>query len=171
MSAIVPAWHIEQDRAYSHEVRWVKWTTLPATFITSIAIIVIGCSALCLTLPGINALTEVVLPALLPGSLGLALCIPLVILSIKHTKQSKKIRSAWVEQIHTHLQTSSISSEKLIADQILLSHWNKEFKKALLKELMERHPGEEKKPDSHQDPLYAALAKAYQGVVKGVSKK
>ena len=163
MSAI-PTWHTEKDHDYTHQVRWIQCTALPAIFLTSISLIAIGCSALCLTLSGINALTDVVLPFMLPGGVGLALSIPLIVLSVVHTQKRKKVRKEWVEQIHEHLKTIDSPSADNIRESILLTGWRMEFKKALLKELMDKYPDEDKKNDEDQDPLYTALSKAYQNV-------
>src|ERR1700722_11073834 len=64
----------------------LRCPTLLASFLVISSLIVISASCFCLALPGVNVITHVILPGVLPGSVAIALSIPFIIKSVKLTK-------------------------------------------------------------------------------------
>lgn len=64
----------------------LRCPALLASFLVISSLIVISASCVCLALPGVNVITHVILPGVLPGGVAIALSIPFIIKSVKLTK-------------------------------------------------------------------------------------
>lgn len=65
----------------------LRGPALLASFLVISSLIVISGACLCLALPGVNVIQNVILPGVLPGCLGILLSIPFIIRSVKLTKE------------------------------------------------------------------------------------
>lgn len=70
--------------------KYTRIHVVTAVCLIVIPILVIYCSALCLTLPGVNAVTDVLRPAIVPSVLCLWLSWPFVYYAVKYSRQSKR---------------------------------------------------------------------------------
>lgn len=61
-----------------------------ATVITLTALTIIACAALCLTLPGVNALSQIVYPVICPCVGGLVLAIPFWLYATKNSRRQTR---------------------------------------------------------------------------------
>jgi len=76
----------------------INWIALPTILLITLSALVILCTSLCLTLPGVNTLT--ILPYIVSGGCGIALSIPPIVLLVKksskmNAKRQGRCRGGW----------------------------------------------------------------------------
>lgn len=84
---------------FSEKARRAGLSTGAACFLAIGALIVITCGCICLTLPGINVISSVILPAVIPGAAALTLSIPFIVLSVKYARAKNAARAVIIEKI------------------------------------------------------------------------
>lgn len=87
----------ELNEAFDQKVKLIAYSAAAASFLLIGALIVIGCSCLCLTLPGVNVINDVVLKAIVPSFFAILLSIPLILLAVKYNMDKNFIRE---QKIH-----------------------------------------------------------------------
>lgn len=93
----------------------VSLSTAAASFLVMGALIVIGCSLCCLALPGINVITQILVPAILPSICAIAIAVPLIIYNVKVYKEHKNLKIDLVSHYCTlflHEETKAIFEKK-----------------------------------------------------------
>ena len=97
---------------FESKVKVAGCSTLAASFFGAGGIIVIMCSCLCLTLPGVNVINHVILPAVIPGTIVMVTIVPLLIASvIYHNKEKNRIREKMIRKMINHLHIYKIPEE------------------------------------------------------------
>lgn len=93
-------------------------------------LIVITGGCLCLNLPNINVINDIVLKAIVPGLLAITLAIPFIIKSVQESQQKRPIRKKIITTMISHLETNKVArkSRKERIDFILsdLLDWKKD---------------------------------------------
>jgi hypothetical protein len=84
-----------------HALHWEKVKigsacSSAAAFLLIGALIVIGCSSLCIMLPGVNVITQIVFPAIIPSSFAIVFSIPLILIAVKSAEDATFIREEMV---------------------------------------------------------------------------
>jgi len=126
-----------------------------ASFLILGALIVIGCASLCLTLPGVNVINNVILPGVLPGSGALLLSIPFVIDGVRKSKELNKARDELVDfniALFSYHKINEMEAEdkvEFIKEKFFNPKWTKEYAFKLIGDIKKRYP--------KKDPLAEAL--------------
>lgn len=143
-----------------------------------VALIVIACSSLCLTLPGVNAMTQVILPGIVPGLGALILSIPLIAYSVRKSGEIKRERKALLDwQIQLLVFYFFRSGDLIAKDDRPLFIKKNFFVKSMYKEEMMKTVSEIKKrfpvkKDEHgrEARQARALNKALDQAIKQIYK-
>jgi len=88
--------------------RHIGCALVPASFLFVGALIVITNSCLCLTLPGINVMTDVVIKGILPASGGILLSIPLIVYGIISRREQNEIRTNHATTLLGYINTYDV---------------------------------------------------------------
>ncbi len=125
-----------QYDAVTRNARIVTLSIVITSFLIVGAIIVIGSASLCLTLPGINVMTDVLYPGIFPGLLVLAMAFPLSSSSWNYSKRLNKSHKEMIDSvIHLfNLRNVPAMKEKdpikaVIMDELLNEDWSKDWRK------------------------------------------
>ncbi len=134
------AFHEDLDR----KVKLTGCCVIAASFLIIGALIVIGCSCLCLTLPGINAINDVILPAVVPSLLAIIVSIPFILLSVQYNRDKNYIREPMIERMINLLDEYGIPEQsrkvrvKFILNNFLKEHWAKNYRSEILTDIKKR---------------------------------
>ncbi len=153
---------------FSNKSSLATATAVTAAFLVIISLIVLTSSCLCLKLPHINVVNSVILPGVLPAGTGLLICIPLIIMSVKLSREKGTIRKAWIGKIGDVIQEKNVEGmspeEKVnfIKSQLLpkTTSWimsDRWYKQAILKEIKETYPKEQTARSKQQEEMVKAL--------------
>jgi hypothetical protein len=158
---------------FGHQALWTGCSVAAASFLLTGALIVIGCGCLCLMLPGINVLNAVLLPAVLPGILGIIGAIPFILLAVKHNRAKNDLRTRMIDQMVALLQNYRRAEQKkedqvsFILKHFFKSHWSLDYREKILNELK----GCFEKKDQEQTPEQKSLTEALDGALEAIRKK
>ncbi len=140
----------------------------------------IGCSSLCLTLPGVNAITQVILPAIVPALFAILVSIPLIIYSVKKAREAAFIYDMMLDNMIALLEKYYIPERKRrIRLEFMMIHflkwqkhphnpkkfirntdWPREYQQKILTE-MKKQLGEKKEDyNFRQKKIASAIDKA-----------
>lgn len=144
-----------------------------ATVITLTALTIITCGALCLTLPGVNVLSQVVYPVMCPCGGALFLTIPLIIASINRKNwQAVKIDTmlqSVKENFDTNLPDMLPVERRDYVVEILFPHRQNYISgKVWIDKMKKLYPD---KPADMDKKIIAALDKAMQVIVDRAESK
>ena len=133
-----------------------------ATCITLIALTAITGALLCLTLPGVNAMSQLVYPIIFPCTGALLLVVPSVLISLKITKQqderTKTMLQAVKENLDTNLpQLLPIDRRDYILQTLLPCHQSHISASVLATQLKKLYP---ETPTGMDKKIITALDKA-----------
>ncbi|NGX61199.1 MAG: hypothetical protein K940chlam9_00682 [Chlamydiae bacterium] len=158
---------------YTSKVRVTSVATATASTLIICAVIVIGCASLCLTLPGVNAMQQVVLPGILPGAGGILLATPFIILAVKKTREKNAVRKTLIDTLIPLINkcnvpemkhsTSPKTSKhvkhraKFLKNTFFDKSWAPEYNRKLVSDLKERLPKKEEDQNYRQKRLVKAL--------------
>ena len=95
----------QQQTIYEHGQQAACFSA-SATFITLTALTVIGCAALCLTLPGVNVMSHFVIPVIIPAGTALLASIPCWVLASRASQKQTPLIEALIQQLKTDLDTN-----------------------------------------------------------------
>lgn len=88
------------------------WSGAAASFLLIGALIVITCSCLCLALPGVNVLTDVIARGVVPGLCGIILSIPFICIAVKNGVEQGRKHRTLIDTMISHLDTYQIPEKK-----------------------------------------------------------
>lgn len=86
-------------QAYGTATKFTGCSTVAASFILTGSLIVISCGSLCLFLPGVNVITDVVFRAVIPGSLGIMSSLPFILYSVKSNLEGNRIHKKMIDRM------------------------------------------------------------------------
>jgi hypothetical protein len=115
---------------FSHHSTVATVVTVVAAFLAILSAIVLTCSGLCLTLPGINAMHDIILPVMIPSTIALLCSIPFMVFSFLHTKKKNQIhdeRIGKIQELFSDYHLESYSKEnkvQFIYDNLIDPQWN-----------------------------------------------
>ncbi|MCH9609469.1 MAG: hypothetical protein S4CHLAM45_09910 [Chlamydiales bacterium] len=82
-----------------------------ATVIILVALTIIGCSCACLALPGVNAMTQIVKPVILPCLGALLLSIPLIRISVWREKSQANVMRIFLDKAKKQIDEGAFSTK------------------------------------------------------------
>lgn len=152
--------------SFGRKVSVVKKTAVSGVFILILSLITILCASLCLTLPDINVFKTVILPGVLPGSVGILTSIPLLVVGVKNSISASAIRKAWLKEIQEIIQSSGIEDfqeeeRKITFIKELLPKESKDYKEKLLSEIKGFYP----KKASQRTPKQEAMVEVIDKII------
>lgn len=122
-----------------------------ATFLAVGALIIILCSGLCLALPGIHALSQILLPVTLPATLVLLATLPLAVYAFLQTKKATTERTTLLEAIAEKLTSLPEPERKTFIEEELLPDYNTLYKQNILTWLLKKfEKPKAPAPDPHE---------------------
>jgi hypothetical protein len=148
-------------------------STAVASFLMIGALIVIKCACLCLMLPGINVVNNVIFPGILPCTGAIVLSIPFIVYSVRRSREKNIHRKELIEwnlMLLKWLRVDRMEEEKIIDfinENFLKPKWTKEYSAKVINDIKERYP--KKKAD--QTPEQKTMIKALNGVCTKIYKK
>ncbi len=176
MASTTPTFSKRHIQYYELETqgRWHhRASTVTATFLVLMSAIVISSAALCLTLSGIDPITQVIFPGILPGCGGLLISIPFIFYSRHRTLRINELRRReWLPAIDAFLQKNVDDLQEkeggsaFVEHQLLLrgkkdkglATEDKNYKKQLLKDLIDQfYPDKKKTEDEGQKAIFTAI--------------
>lgn len=137
--------------------------TITAVVLMTLSCIVIFSAGMCLNLPGVNVLRNVIYPGVIPGSIGIGLSIPFIIFTVKSSQEKKVLFQAWSDdlkpklidrKLETHTQQEIIDFCKTCVPEKLET----EVKKFLLSKFKDFYPD---KNDPNHKKIHTALDEAF----------
>lgn len=159
----------ELDQAHAkfiRESRFIGCSTAAAAFLLIGALIVIGCSALCLTLPGVNAFSDVILPAFVPAGAAIILAIPAIVIAVTKSRKRAGFRKEILDQILVLFKKYKLyRMDKEEGGDFIKRNFThkdraKEFDNKLLGELRERFPKEKEDQTDKQIAIVERIDEA-----------
>lgn len=166
-----PIWQGEKefesyDKQYSKLLPRAFTATLSGALLLTLSLTVIFSASLCLVLPGVNVINNVILPGLLPGSIGLLLSLPCFLAMYLLHQKMGRVRTPWLEKYETYIHTTPINEpdekkriEKradYILDELINPFWGQDYKERILIDLKNRLP-----EDGQRSPPEIELSKVY----------
>jgi hypothetical protein len=165
---------------FGYQVKLTSCHTAAASFLMIGALIVITCGSLCLMLPGINVVSHVILPAVIPGSLAILTSIPFILAAIKHAQDKQYIRKLMLDRMRSHLDVYKVPEQprKARIHFILIEflnwkpsphdpkkllrnrNWTKDYQGKILTELKEKIGKNKADRNPRQEKIATALDKA-----------
>lgn len=142
---------------------YAKYSVAAAAFLIIGALIVIFCSSLCLTLPGVNVVQNVILPGVLPGCGALFLSLPFIFSSIHYSRKKNPIRKELIKfslaLISWHDFTSIDSKKKILflEENLFDPDWDKEYSRGVISDMKKWYPEKKENQSSDQKKLLKAL--------------
>lgn len=139
----------------------------PAVLITTTALAVIVCASLCLAIPGVNAMTQVFYPAILPSLIAIIFCVPFLIQAVRHNSREKQIREQFIEALHEPLNASDPNASK----QDLIDLISKDLPEStiestkILTDLRNKYP----KQEADRNPLEQKIVDAIDAAMKKIN--
>ncbi len=135
-----------------------------ASFLIIGALIVIGGASLCLTLPGVNAISHIILPAIVPSAGVLLFSIALVyqgaIQKIKQNKERQKLIDYCVALFTYHNIMEMEKREKVaFIKEFFDPNWTREYSSRVVDDIKKRYPSEKETEDQAIKDLHKALDK------------
>ena len=88
---------------FRSKVKITGCSVAAASFLLIGALIVIGCGCLCLMLPGVNVLTQIAYPAIIPSLFAIALSTPLIVSGVVNNQKGNVLRKEMIETMITYL--------------------------------------------------------------------
>lgn len=167
------------SQAFDKKARLAGCSAVAASFLLIGALIVITCSCLCLTLPGVNVINHVILPAVVPGILAIIVSIPFILLAVKHNLDKNYYRETLVDRMVSHLESYKVPEMKrkervkFILKNFLnwqIDHeapnkliknreWSPQYQGKIVSDLKERIGTEKKKRNPRQEKIASILEK------------
>lgn len=147
-------------------------TAAAATFLILGALIVITNASLCLALPGVNVVNQVVLPAVVPGVLAIVVSLPFILLSVQHNQRLSFARKRLVEKIFDLLDSYEVPEmEKNKGTEFFLENffnpsWTVDYRSKILTDLSERLGSNKDIYNSRQLALSEILEEARRKIYK-----
>lgn len=147
-------------------------STAAASFLILGALIVIGGACLCLTLPGVNVVNNVILPGVLPGSGALMLSIPFIVYSVLKSREKNAQRKDlidWNIMLLSRYQVDQMEEEEAVSfikDNFFKPKWAKEYSSKVIGDIKERYPKKKDEQTSEEQALLKALDEARTKVLK-----
>lgn len=141
-------------------------STAAAAFLILGALIVISCASLCFTLPGINAIQDVILPGILPGIGAILLSLPFIIYSIRQQPSRKTARQDaqdFTLALFSWHQVDQMDKETKISfihNNFFKSKWSNHYCKEFMLDLKKRYPKQ------NQSDEEKALLEAFDETIK-----
>ncbi len=180
MSTSTPKLHPEDKthlfalhETFNQKARLTGCSTAAASFLILGALIVIGASCLCLTLPGVNVIQHVILPGVFPGSGALLLSLPFIYATVRGSRAKNAARKELIEfsiaLINWHQvedMPKTRQKTKFLYKNFIKSRWTKEYSSKLIKDIKERYPEEDKQTPRARKSLLKALDNTLQEIQK-----
>ena len=165
---------------FGHKVLLTGCCTAAASFLIIGALIVITCGCLCLMLPGINVVTHIILPAVVPGLCAIVASIPFIILAVRHSRDKNFVREQTITRMISLMDTHEIpeKSEKERVRFILHNlldwrtnleepdkidkntDWTIDYQKKILGDIKEMIGKDKKERNARQERIAEAIDKA-----------
>ncbi len=160
------------DKDFSYHSRIATITTVAAAFVAILSAIVLTCSGLCLILPGINAMQDIILPAMLPSAIALAASIPLMVVSFLQARKKKPIYDAWIDRLETHtsehLKDTSQEQKIHYIQSLLDPAWHHIYTSQILDSLKKKYTPERKQEETDfQKEMNKSLDEVKKKMMKG----
>jgi len=147
-------------------------SVLAASFLITGALIVIYSASLCLALPGVNVVNQVILKGYLPAAVALILSIPFVIYGLLKSREQKEARTQLIDfnvalfnwyQIDTVDRRTKVD---FIKKNFFDRKWSKMYSSRLIKDIKARYPKKKEDQTDEVRALFVALDKALIKVYK-----
>jgi len=106
----------------SSETRWVGWSVGAASFLLVGALIVITCGCLCLMIPGVNVIQDVVLRAVVPGMCAILASIPFIVLAVRHKKNQIPLRERQIKEMIGVMEAHDLPEKPLAERKQFVLH-------------------------------------------------
>lgn len=177
MSTIPPLTSVEIKRfnrlqgEFNKKVCLTGCSVTAASFLLVTALIIIFCSALCLTLPGVNAMRDVVFRAMLPACLLILLSLPLILHSVALAQEKQRARRLLISEITRSLERHEIpeiDSKKdrkaFIFNNFFNKTWSGVYQEKLIKDLSDYMQLGEKVLNPRQKRIKVTLDKIQQEI-------
>lgn len=136
------------------------------------SLILIGSAALVLTLPGVNAMSQVLYPALVPGFFGLLVSLPFILNSVSYVQKKNLIRRKQIKMMIGMLETYDIpklpkkDQVQFIQTNFFKEHWWKPYRTQIILDL-KKEIGEKKE---ERNPRQEAISRALDQITKNINK-
>jgi hypothetical protein len=114
MSSVRPLNALQHDKLkelnenFAHKAKIAGCSAAAASFLLIGALIVITCGSLCLLLPGVNVVTHVILPAVVPGSLAIIASIPFMVAAVQYSEEKNEARDEMILKMIDYLDTHQV---------------------------------------------------------------
>lgn len=137
-----------------------------ASFLVIGALIIISAACLCLSLPGVNVVNNVILPGVLPGSGALLLSIPFIVYTVHKVEEKNRRRRElidWNVMLLNHHQVHAMkksAAASFIKDNFFKPNWAKEYASKVIGDIKERYPKDKDAQSPEDKALIKALDKA-----------
>lgn len=138
-------------RDFGSKANLTGLSTGAATFLCVGALLIIGCSLLCLQLEGINAMQDLFYPAILPSICAIVLSIPLIVISVINSQKKNELREEtfekmgkWVKNNHVYGRSKN-EQIKFVEENFLKDSWSISYRTKLITDFKETFPKNEKK--------------------------
>lgn len=161
MANAIPDWHQKAHAEFTSLGRKAGLCGAGGALLVALGAIAIFSSSLVLTLPGVNAMTQVVLPGMLPGGAGMAASIPIFYLAYRFGVLKRAVHADWIPQIKNFMQDCKPEAPadlpenkdpvkehaklwaEAFARPLFTQPWSIECKKKILTDLMKEYKEKE----------------------------
>ncbi|MCC5831774.1 MAG: hypothetical protein JJU12_01865 [Chlamydiales bacterium] len=147
-------------------------STAAASFLIIGALIVIGSACLCLTLPGVNVVSNVIAPGVLPGSGALLLSTKFIVYSVRKSRKKNAQRHAIIDwncmllKFYQVDQMEEKAAVSFIKENLFKPKWSKEYSSKVIGDIKERYPKNKDKQTEEEQALLKALDEARNKILK-----
>ncbi len=163
---------------FDHKAKLSGYSAAAASFLLIGALVIITCGCLCLMLPGVNVVYDVILPAVVPGIILIALSIPFIVFSVKMDLKNKDRREELVLAMLKNLDDYGVPEmPKKMRHKFILknfldwreeddgkltknTNWKVEYQGKILSDIKDRMGEEKKDRNKRQEIMAKALDKA-----------
>lgn len=170
------------DSDFSCKAGLTTLSTAAATFLCVGALLIIGCSLLCLQLEGINAMQDLFYPAILPSLCAIVISIPFIIISVINSQKKNELREEIFDKMGNWVEKSRILGKSkedqinYVEENFLNPKWSISYRTKLLTDFKETFPknenkGEDKSKWTEEEIFVDCLDKLIAKINKNKKKK
>lgn len=163
------------DAPFTSKARVAGVAALVASFLIVSSLIVAMGALICLTLPGVNVMRDVVWRGVMPAVAGLTLSIPFIVISYLRAVEKRDLRRSWMGELREQLEGTPATNTQEESSQFILNNfvdpkWSKEYKGSILQELTALYPKKEAEQTPDQKRWVEALKLSLEEIYKKPKK-
>lgn len=142
-------------------------TAIAVTLLVGALIVMIS-GGLCLALKGVNTMKDVILPAFIPGSIAILLCIPFFVRSKKYNDEATPYRTRVMKETLSVLKSPGVASKNkeelttyleknIFSEYFDTKNWDRNYTTKLISDIKAGFPKEAEERSASDKTLFEAL--------------